>query len=79
MKFSEFKKKIDEELSASSDSSEKAKNLEIILDIVKSINHTLILEDVLQLVLNNAIKLTRSERGFIVLKIQPINLNSSWA
>lgn len=68
MKFSEFKKKIDEELSASSDSSEKAKNLEIILDIVKSINHTLILEDVLQLVLNNAIKLTRSERGFIVLK-----------
>ncbi len=68
MKFSEFKKKIDEELSASSDSSEKAKNLEIILDIVKSINHTLILEDVLQLVLNNAIKLTKSERGFVVLK-----------
>lgn len=68
MKFSDFKKKIDEELSASSDLSEKARNLEFILDIVKSINHTLILEDVLQLVLKNAISLTKSERGFIVLK-----------
>ncbi len=47
---------------------EKIKNLEVILDIVKSINSSLILEDVLELVLKNAIKLTNSERGFIVLK-----------
>ncbi len=70
MKFNEFKKNLDESASiASTDEPvEKIKNLEVILDIVKSINSSLILEDVLELVLKNAIKLTNSERGFIVLK-----------
>ncbi len=70
MKFSEFKKKIDDELAAANESgtSERAKTLEVILDIVKLINQTLILEDVLELVLKNAIEITGSERGFIVLK-----------
>ncbi len=71
MKFSEFKKNIDnldKELLAAEASSEKVRNLEVILGIVKSINSTLILEDVLELVLKNAIKITNSERGFIVLR-----------
>ena len=71
MKFSEFKKNMDasgKKDSAPEESSEKIKNLEVILDIVKSINKTLILEDVLELVLKNAIGLTNSDRGFIVLR-----------
>jgi signal transduction histidine kinase len=71
MKFSEFKKNIDSGIKTSLDSeltSEKAKNLEVILNILNSINRSLILEDVLELVLKNAIRLTNSERGFIVLK-----------
>lgn len=71
MKFSEFKKNIDSGIKASLDAeitSEKAKNLEVILNILNSINRSLILEDVLELVLKNAIRLTNSERGFIVLK-----------
>ncbi len=71
MKFSEFKNSIDSGIKTSLDSdltSEKVKNLEIILNIINSINRSLILEDVLELVLKNAIRLTNSERGFIVLK-----------
>src|SRR5574338_1526114 len=70
MKFNELKKNLDEmsSISAPDEPIEKIKNLEVILDIVKSINSSLILEDVLELVLKNAIKLTNSERGFIVLK-----------
>ena len=71
MKFSEFKKNIDSGIKSSLDpdlTSEKAKNLEVILNILNSINRSLILEDVLELVLKNAIRLTNSERGFIVLK-----------
>jgi signal transduction histidine kinase len=71
MKFSEFKKNIDSGIKSSLDdeiTSEKAKNLEVILNILNSINRSLIIEDVLELVLKNAIRLTNSERGFIVLK-----------
>lgn len=71
MKFSEFKKNIDAGIKSSLESdltSEKAKNLEVILNIINNINRSLILEDVLELVLKNAIRLTNSERGFIVLK-----------
>lgn len=70
MKFSEFKKIVDnkEESTAAKDQTfNKIKNLEVILDIVNTINQTLILEDVLNLVLKNAIKITSSDRGFIVL------------
>ncbi|AFH48102.1 Signal transduction histidine kinase [Ignavibacterium album JCM 16511] len=71
MKFSEFKKNIDAGLKTSlieEESTERTKNLEIILNIINSINRSLVLEDVLELVLKNAIRLTNSERGFIVLK-----------
>lgn len=54
---------------------EKTKTLELILDITKSLNRSLILEDVLRLVLNNAILLTNSDRGFIVLKNQTAKLD----
>ncbi len=77
MKFSEFKKNIDSGIKSSLDNdltSEKAKNLEVILNILNSINRSLILEDVLELVLKNAIRLTNSERGFIVLKNSTGNL-----
>lgn len=73
MKFSEFRKNIDDGLKNSPDfeeTSERAKNLEVILNILNTINRTLILEDVLELVLKNAIRITNSERGFIVLKNQ---------
>lgn len=70
MKFNELRKNLEEtgSISVPDEPIEKIKNLEVILDIVKSINSSLILEDVLELVLKNAIKLTNSERGFIVLK-----------
>ena len=71
MKFSDFKKSVDdksinEEMHGGSEI--RIKNLELILNIVKTINSTLLLDDVLELVLKNAINLTNSERGFIVLK-----------
>ncbi len=71
MKFSEFKKNIDDGIKnviADSESSDRMKSLEAILNIVNTINRSLILEDVLELVLKNAIRLTQSERGFIVLQ-----------
>ncbi len=71
MKFSEFKKNIDEGIKntiSEDESSERVKNLEAILNIANTINRSLILEDVLELVLKNAIRLTSSERGFIVLQ-----------
>ena len=71
MKFSEFKNNIDAGLKASlgnEETSERVKNLEAILNIINTVNRSLILDDVLQLVLKNAIRLTNSERGFIVLK-----------
>ena len=71
MKFSDFKKNIDEGIRnviVDAESSERMKSLEAILNIVNTINRSLILEDVLELVLQNAIRLTHSERGFIVLQ-----------
>lgn len=73
MKFSEFKKLVDnkdENVFVKDQSLDKIKNLEIILNVVNTINKTLILDDVLALVLKNAIQLTHAERGFIVL-IEP--------
>ncbi|NWF89826.1 MAG: GAF domain-containing sensor histidine kinase [Ignavibacteriaceae bacterium] len=70
MKFAEFKKMVDNKdgsVFVKDQSVSKIKNLEAILDIVNKINQTLILEDVLLLVLKNALELTNSERGFIVL------------
>lgn len=78
MKFSEFKKNIDDGIKntvSDEESSEKVKHLEAILNIANTINRSLIIEDVLELVLKNAIRLTNSERGFIVLQNSHGNLD----
>ncbi len=71
MKFNDFKKNI-ESLRSGSDSSQESsinsKNLEAILSIIKTINRSLILDDVLELVLQNAIETAKADRGFIVLR-----------
>ena len=64
MKFDDLKNKID----AANSQSFSNNNLEIILDILKKINSSLVMQDVLDLVLKHAIILTDTERGFIVLK-----------
>ena len=56
MKFSDFKKNIDDGIKNSivdNESSERLKNLEAILNVVNTINRSLILDDVLELVLKN--------------------------
>ena len=71
MKLSEFRQNMSSEKRFYLDSQEtgnRLKDLEMILDVVKNINSSLILEDVLALVLTHAIEITDSERGFIVLK-----------
>ncbi len=73
MKFSEFRSnhEIEKNFCYSSQKGEtKVRDLELILSVIKNINSSLILEDVLTLVLTNAIELTGLERGFIVLKNQ---------
>ncbi len=71
MRFSEFKRDIDtlkSEMQGNDESRRKLKNLDTILNVVKSINRSLILNDVLKLVLTSAIRLTNSDKGFIVLE-----------
>lgn len=70
MKFNEFQNRINSEKDRhdSGEPTQKNKNLDLILDIVKSINKSLILDDVLALVLKNAIEITQSDRGYIVLQ-----------
>ena len=46
----------------------RAQDLELILNVVNTINRSLILDEVLELVLDNAIKVTKAERGFLILK-----------
>jgi len=46
---------------------QKFKDLDSILSVVKNINSTIILEDVLAVVLTHAIEISHAERGFIVL------------
>jgi len=69
MEFSDISKLVDAAKNSFEYSShQNSSNLEIILDIVETINKTLIIDDVLELVLKNAISLSGTERGFIVLK-----------
>ena len=73
MKFSEFRSnyELEQNFCYSSQKGEtKVRDLELILNVIKNINSSLILEDVLTLLLTNAIELTGLERGFIVLKNQ---------
>lgn len=70
MKFSELKNQIKNEtphVLTSAEVTSRVENLKLILDVVKKINQTLVIDEVLDLVLRNAIKLTQSDRGFVVL------------
>lgn len=59
---------------ADTKSEQSLTNIQLILDILRKINSSLVLADVLDLVLRNAISITKSERGFIVLKDEKGNL-----
>lgn len=68
MRFNELKEKIQTaDLNLSETSYDVSQNLEFILEVTNKINSTLILDEVLELVLNDAMKFTSSERGFILL------------
>ena len=68
MKFTDFKIQTNADYrSRQSNSGLNSKNLEIILETIRSINNSLILEDVLSLVIKHSISITNSDRGFIVL------------
>ncbi|MCF8432021.1 MAG: GAF domain-containing protein, partial [Melioribacteraceae bacterium] len=67
MKFKDFERSVLSSYKSKGGESNSNKNLAAILNIVKSINSSLILDDVLELVLKNAILITNSDRGFIVL------------
>ncbi|OGU84272.1 MAG: hypothetical protein A2499_00355 [Stygiobacter sp. RIFOXYC12_FULL_38_8] len=71
LKLSEFVQNIEETIKPRESNNSK---LELVLDILKKINSSLVLSEVLELVLNNAINITKSERGFIVLKSENGNL-----
>jgi signal transduction histidine kinase len=70
MKFSDFKNHIHSSNYTEERpqvTSQRFKDLESILSVVKNINSTIILEDVLAVVLTHAIEISHAERGFIVL------------
>ncbi|CUS97627.1 hypothetical protein JGI22_00300, partial [Candidatus Kryptobacter tengchongensis] len=60
-KITDVKKRI-EELEG-----EKHRNLEIILNVVKAINSSLILKEVLKIVLDNLISLAKADKGCLFL------------
>lgn len=70
MKYQELKKFVEEQKKQIQNPLDihRSEHLKIILDIVNSINKSLILDEVLALVLEQAISFTESDRGFIVLK-----------
>lgn len=67
MKFSELKEKVQSSASLQTLTFDENRNLEFILEVTNKINSTLILDEVLELVLQHAIRFTNSERGFILL------------
>jgi len=68
MRFYELKEKIQADISEFTPSSfDSDQNLEFILEVTNKINSTLILDEVLELVLKDAMKFTSAERGFILL------------
>ncbi len=69
MKLSELRKNISSKgINSGAEVNHKLQHLELILDLLKKINSSLILDEVLRSVLKYSIKLTNSERGFIVLE-----------
>ena len=48
-------------------SASRTRDLEMILNVVRKVNTSLVLSDVLELVLDEAIRITKAERGFLML------------
>lgn len=67
MKFNEIKKSADNKHDRLAALQSRGSNLEMILNIVKKINGTLILNEVLELVVKSAIEITGAERGVVLL------------
>ena len=77
MKFSDFKNGLNKEFTFNSKintADRRYRDLDSILTVVKNINSTIVLEDVLAIVLTHAIEISRAERGFIVLADESGNL-----
>ncbi|MBI9073443.1 MAG: GAF domain-containing sensor histidine kinase [Melioribacteraceae bacterium] len=69
MKFANFRDNLDPQGQSNFGSDYyKNPNLRPILEISRKINSSLILEEVFELVIKNAIEITKSERGFILLR-----------
>ncbi|MFC2084222.1 ATP-binding protein [Bacteroidota bacterium] len=66
--YQEFIDKINENGTSPGSSDYRTKNLEIVLDISKKMNQSLVVNDVLENVLKAAIQISNTDRGFIVLK-----------
>ena len=76
MIFSDFKQSIinKNSLLFEENANEIKRKMELILNIGNRINRSLVVDDVLKLVLSNAIEVSNAERGFIVLKNKNGNL-----
>ena len=77
MKFSDFKNGLNKEFTFNSKintADRRYRDLDSILTVVKNINSTIVLEDVLAIVLTHAIEISRAGRGFIVLADESGNL-----
>lgn len=61
------------------DEASRVQELEMILSVVKTINRSLILDEVLHLVLESAIRVTSAERGFLLLHNQDGGLQCAHA
>jgi signal transduction histidine kinase len=68
--------KIDELVLARNHSTLTSADFENILTVIKIINRSLILEDVMKLVLDNAIHISKAERGFLILGTDTQTLHS---
>ncbi|MCX6136256.1 MAG: GAF domain-containing sensor histidine kinase [Ignavibacteriales bacterium] len=68
--------KVDELVLALNHSALPAAEFENILTVIKTINRSLILEDVMKLVLDNAIHIAHAERGFLILGTDILSLHS---
>jgi GAF domain-containing protein len=67
MRFSEFKRNVDNSLLEKKQTSEKSQYLQALLEIISKINESLDIDEVIRLVLKNALNLTGFDKGSIFL------------
>lgn len=56
-----------------SSSGTRSENMEMVLNIIQKINNSLVLDEVLNLVMINAIRLAQADRGFYSSWMTPMN------